>query len=253
MTTLVPSGPAADDLGALRARVAEREAALAERAAEAGRLDADLTLFAAKYRHEVGTLHEQLDRLHLDIAEAELRILSDTAPVRGVPDDGRPAGRPAPPPPPSDAASAPRFTSDAVRKLFRDVARAIHPDLAPDDDARTRRHAIMAAANRAYALGDADQLRQILERWEQSPDRVTGLDDAAIRLRCERRLIQIDGLMEMYAKEQAEIEASPLFKLKVEIDQAAARGRDLMGDMVTRLERDIMAATNRLEAMRFTP
>jgi len=156
VTTLVPSGPAADDLGALRARVAEREAALAERAAEAGRLDADLTLFAAKYRHEVGTLHEQLDQLHLDIAEAELRILSGTAAVRDVPDDGRPAGRPAPPPPPSDAASAPRFTSDAVRKLFRDVARAIHPDLAADEDARTRRHAIMAAANRAYALGDAD-------------------------------------------------------------------------------------------------
>jgi len=39
----------------------------------------------------------------------------------------------------------------------------------------------------------------------------------------------------------------------VEIDEAAARGRDLMADMVARLERDIMAATNRLDAMRFTP
>ena len=71
-------------------------------------------------------------------------------------------------------ASAPRFTSDAVRKLFRDVARAIHPDLAPDEDARTRRHAIMAAANQAYALGDADQLRRILEGWAQSPEQVSG-------------------------------------------------------------------------------
>jgi hypothetical protein len=57
----------------------------------------------------------------------------------------------------------------------------------------------------------------------------------------------------LYAKEQDVFDASPLFKLNVVIDQAAARGRDLMGDMVTRLERDIMAATNRLEAMHFTP
>ena len=74
-----------------------------------------------------------------------------------------------------------------------------------------------------------------------------------MRLRFERRLAQIDAMMEMYAREQADAEASSLYKLKAEVDAAAARGRDLMADMVARLERDIMAATNRLEAMRFTP
>ena len=63
-------------MGDLRTRVAERETALAGRAAEADRLNADLTSFAALYRHHVGTLHEQLDQLQLDIAEAELGILS---------------------------------------------------------------------------------------------------------------------------------------------------------------------------------
>jgi hypothetical protein len=252
VTTLAPSGPSGENLETLRARVAERETALAERAAEAERLDADLTLFAARYRHQVGTLHEQLDQIHLEIADAELDILSSHTAAREAREETS-TGRADPPPPPPDAASAPRLTSDAVRKLFRDVARAIHPDLAPDEDARTRRHAIMAAANRAYALGDADELRRILEGWAQSPDQVTGLDAAAIRLRFERRLIQIDGLMEMYAREQAELEATPLYQLKVSVDEATARGRDLMADMVTRLERDIMAATNRLEAMRFTP
>jgi len=252
VTTLVPSGPPAEDLGELRARVAVRETELAERAAASDRLNADLTLFAAQYRHHVGTLHEQLDQLHLEIADAELGILSGYSAAHAPHIDA--AGHEPPATPTStEVPAAPRFTSDAVRKLFRDVARAIHPDLAPDEDARTRRHAIMAAANQAYALGDADQLRQILERWEQSPDQVTGLDDAAIRLRFARRLAQIDGLMDMYAREQAELEASPLYKLKVEIDEAAARGRDLMADMVARLERDIMAATNRLDAMRFTP
>ena len=111
----------------------------------------------------------------------------------------------------------------------------------------------MAAANQAYALGDADQLRRILERWERSPDDVQGMDDAAIRLRLERRLAQIDELMEMFARDRVALEATPLYELKVQVEAAAARGRDLMADMVARLKRDIMAATNRLDAIRFTP
>jgi len=239
-------------MGELRARVAERETGLAERAAEADRLNADLTSFAALYRHHVGTLHEQLDQLQLDIAEAELGILSSGHPDEPGRGDETGRGRREPPPSaPNDPAA--RFTSDSVRKLFRDVARASHPDLARDEEARTRRHALMAAANQAYALGDADQLRRILERWERSPDDVQGMDDAAIRLRFERRLAQIDELMEMYARDRAALEATPLYQLKVQVEAAAARGRDLMADMVARLKRDIMAATNRLDAIRFTP
>ena len=251
VTTLVPSSQLSEDIGELRARVAERETALAERAAEADRLNADLTSFAALYRHHVGTLYEQLDQLQLDIAEAELAILTNGR----VDEDSRydrTREHPALPPLVSEP-PAPRFTSDAVRKLFRDVARAIHPDLAGDEDARTRRHALMAAANQAYALGDADELRRILDGWERSPDVVQGFDEAAVRLRFERRLAQIDELMEMYAKEQAELETTPLYELKVQVDEAASRERDLMGEMVRRLKRDIMAATNRLDAMRFTP
>jgi hypothetical protein len=245
VTSLVRSGQPAADLGDLRALVAERETAVAERAAEAERLSADLTSFTALYRHHVGTLHDQLDQLHLDIAEAELGILTN-----GRPDETARAAPVAPPPQPI-APSAARLTSDAVRKLFRDVARAIHPDLAHDDDARTRRHALMAAANQAYSLGDADQLQRILDGWERSPDTVHGADEEAVRLRFERRLAQIDELMEMYARDRAEIEATPLYQLKTRVDEAAARGGDLMADMVRRLKRDIMAATNRLEAMRF--
>jgi len=253
MAALVPSGPPAENLGELRARVADRETELAERAAESDRLNRDLTSFAARYRHHVGTLHEQLDQLELDIAEAELGILASHSAARAPRPDATADGRPATPPASAELSAAPRFTSDAVRKLFRDVARAVHPDLAQDELARERRHAIMAAANLAYALGDEHELRRILRGWEQSPDQVQGVDEAAIRLRFERRLAQIHELLEMYAREQSELEASPLYKLKLEIDAAAARGRDLMADMVARLERDIMAATNRLDAIRFTP
>jgi hypothetical protein len=111
----------------------------------------------------------------------------------------------------------------------------------------------MIEANRAYALRDAEELERILEAWARSPEAVKGSDPAAMRLRLERRLAQITEQMEAHARDLDELRASPLFELKTMTDAAAARGRDLVGEMVTRLKRDIMAATNRLEAMRSTP
>ena len=246
MTILVRPDRLEDDLETLRARVAELETALDARAADADRVNRELDMFAARYRTEVGTLHEQLDQLELDIAEAELGELSRlVAEGRQAP----PGMGPSPAPPQSTA----RFTSDAVRKLFRDVARAIHPDLARDDVTRDRRHALMVEANRAYALRDEEQLRRILDAWARSPEAVEGSDHAAIRERLERRLAQIEERLELYARDLSELQASPIYELKAKVDEAAARGHDLVGDMVRRLKRDIMAATNRLEAMRSSP
>jgi hypothetical protein len=247
VTTLVRPDPSDDGLDALRARIAEREAVLDERASDADRIERELDMFAAQYQKQVGTLHEQLDRLELDIAEAELGELSKQVA------DGR--AEPGFTPPPSMAApeSAPRFTSDAVRKLFRDVARIIHPDLAGDEHARDRRHALMVQANRAYAMRDEEQLRRILESWERSPEAVQGSDPAATRLRLERRLSQIEEHLEACGRDLAALQASRLYELKAMVDEAAAGGRDLVAEMVRRLQRDIMAATNRLDAMRSSP
>ena len=247
MSDLVRPAQPADDLDALRAQLVEREALLDERAAEVDRIGRELDMFAAAYKQQVGTLHEQLDQLELDIAEAELGELS-----KAVADGA--AMPPATPTPSMAGAAAPaRLTSDAVRALFRDVARIIHPDLADDDRTRDRRHALMVEANRAYQLRDAEQLRRILEQWERSPEAVQGTDPAAMRLRLERRLVQIDEDLALCDRDLAALEASQLHKLKAMVDEAATRGTDLIADMVRRLKRDILAATNRRDAMRSLP
>jgi len=243
VTTIVRSDRLdGDELDELRSRVVELEATLVERSAEVARVTSDLEAFRARYRHEVGTLHEQLDKLELAIAEAELGELSKL--VAGGPSS------PSEPSAPARPSTGPRFTSDAVRKLFRDVAKAVHPDLARDDSTRHRRHTLMAEANRAYELGDEEQLRLILQAWEKSPEAVLGSDPAAIRLRLARRVAQIEEHLELLAADLAVMTTSPLWELKKMVDDAAAKGRDLVRDMVKRLKRDIMAATNRLDAMR---
>lgn len=226
----------------LDARVAALEEELGERAAELGRIKTDLEAFRLRYRHEVGRLHDQLDELELAIAEAELGELSKKL------DDAE--ATPATPSEPAPEEPA-RFTSDAVRRLFRDVAKIIHPDLAHADDVtRERRHALMIEANRAYARGDDEHLRWILEAWERSPEAVRGNDPEATRLRLERRLAQLQEQLDLIASDLATLKESSLWQLKAMVDLEAARGKDLVADMVRRLKRDIMVATNRLEAMR---
>jgi hypothetical protein len=243
VTTLVRSEQRDDDsLEGLSARVARLEALHAEHAAEVDSVKTGLEAFRLRYRQEVGQLHEQLDALELAIAAAELGELSKKLEDAGERDPtASPAARPEP---------LPRFTSDAVRKLFRDVAKTIHPDLADDELTRSRRHALMIEANRAYARGDEEQLRWILQAWERSPESVQGSDPDAMRLRCVRRIVQIEERLPQLASELAALKDSPLWELKVMVDQAAIRGKDIVRDMVQRLKRDIMAATNRLDAMR---
>jgi hypothetical protein len=246
VTSLVQrDGPKDDrDVERLRDRAAELQAALSSRATELARTKADLETFRIRYRQEVGLLHEELEELERAIAEAELGELSRLI-------DAGSADAPADATTPSEA--PPRFTSDAVRKLFRDVAKTIHPDLARDDGTRDRRHALMIEANRAYALGDEERLRAILEAWERSPEAVDGSDPEAARLRLVRRIAQMEEQLDAYVGELSTLQDSPLWQLKTMVDEAAARGKDLVADTVRRLKRDITAARNRLDAMQWNP
>ena len=242
MSGLVPSPQSPDEtLDALGARVTELDAALNERARELARTKSELGAFKARYRREVGELHEELEELERQIAELELgeinrRLADDEA--RGAQGEG------------AMADSAPKLTSDAVRRLFRDVARIIHPDLASDELTRDRRHALMIEANKAYALGDEERLRWILQAWERSPEAVQGSDEESTRLRLERRITQLEEQLEIFAGELNELKASSIWKLKAMVDESAGKGKDLVADTVRRLKRDILVARNRLDAMR---
>ena len=244
--TLVRSArPDDDGLDDLQVRLAGLEAALTERAAGIARVKSELGAFRIRYRQDVGVLHEELDELERAIAEAELGQLSKRVDA-GSSEPATPPAGPQPEPPP-------RYTSDAVRRLFRDVAKTIHPDLARDESTRDRRHTLMAEANRAYALGDEDRLRWVLDAWERSPEAVQDGDPDARRLRLARRIEQIEEELTIYARDLAALQDSPLWQLKAMVDEAALRGKDLVADTVRRLKRDITAARNRLDAMQWNP
>ncbi|WP_221348568.1 J domain-containing protein [Streptomyces beigongshangae] len=59
--------------------------------------------------------------------------------------------------------------SDEARKLYRELVRKAHPDLAQDDTERARRDEFIARVNAAYGRGDEALLRELSEEWAAGP------------------------------------------------------------------------------------
>jgi hypothetical protein len=59
--------------------------------------------------------------------------------------------------------------SDEARKLYRELARKAHPDLAQDETERARREEFITRVNAAYSRGDEPLLRELSEEWAAGP------------------------------------------------------------------------------------
>ncbi|MFI0964279.1 hypothetical protein ACH4S8_23125 [Streptomyces sp. NPDC021080] len=59
--------------------------------------------------------------------------------------------------------------SEEARKLFRELVRKAHPDLAQDDTERKRRDEFISRVNIAYARGDEALLRELAAEWAAGP------------------------------------------------------------------------------------
>ena len=151
-TELVAVGEA--ELARMRDRLAEIEA-------EYAMLEAELAVFEADYTREVVTV---LAQLH-DVEARILALTGDAAGARAAHERAArttsQAAAPAPPPAPVPPAS--------LKRLFRDAAKRMHPDLAPTDEAREHAEAFMKRLNDAYRSGDAEAIADLLRQWDASP------------------------------------------------------------------------------------
>ncbi|MFD5788010.1 hypothetical protein ACFWH1_15495 [Streptomyces sp. NPDC127037] len=59
--------------------------------------------------------------------------------------------------------------TEEARKLYRDLVRKAHPDLAQDEAERTRRDEFIARVNAAYGRGDEGLLTELAGEWEAGP------------------------------------------------------------------------------------
>ncbi|MCB5179890.1 hypothetical protein [Streptomyces antimicrobicus] len=59
--------------------------------------------------------------------------------------------------------------TEEARKLYRELVRQAHPDLARDETERARREAFVVKVNAAYARGDEQLLRELAGEWAAGP------------------------------------------------------------------------------------
>ncbi|MCQ4083220.1 J domain-containing protein [Streptomyces sp. RB6PN25] len=58
---------------------------------------------------------------------------------------------------------------EEARRLYRELVRKVHPDLAQEEAEQKRRGEFIARVNEAYAQGDEEGLRALAAEWEAGP------------------------------------------------------------------------------------
>lgn len=236
-------------LNQLREALTQAQSQLIEAEAELADQLAEINAFEFEFEARVGYLMDNLAALEREIQKYNERIqIFRNKQIFGyayisVDDQYRrawqtpPDSAPTPPPqPPNPADEA------EIKKLYRQLARRFHPDLAADDAERTRRTEKMQMVNDAYAARSLPELVALA----QEPDVVIGAGHSgsgqsqaqlvevlkAELTRCQNRLREIE-------KELRNLPYRPSVELSLEVKAARRQGRDLLAEMAEELERKI--------------
>ena len=249
-------GPGAEELVRRKAQLQVLTRQLLERERGLAAYRNELAAFETRYRKALGTRYARLDELAERLDETRD---ADRDPLGPDPDPDDPAERyPGQGLPggqnwawgerePEKEPDRRAVVSDDAKRLFRQLARLIHPDLAGDARERERRTNLMVAANDAYEQGDLAALERLLADWHASPEAVTGSGAAAELERTIRRVAQVEAQMRRIDDELAELEASAMGWLRRRVEKAAREGWDLLAHMVRELDRQIGEAQLELD------
>jgi hypothetical protein len=244
-----PAKPEEQELVRKREEQTALETELADRELRAANLRAELGAFERRYLHEVGMRYAQLDELKAQIAERAASTQPGADRAQQAARDARLRADETKFVAQEDEGSAPRSfkASPEMKRLYREVAKRIHPDLTSDRDDRARRQLLMTEANKAYETGDESQLNKILNAYEASPETVQGEGAGAELIRVIRRISQVRGRIAEIEAEAEELLRSDLHQLKSRLEEAERHGRDVLREMVDKVEQQIAQAKQRLE------
>jgi hypothetical protein len=244
--------PEEEELAAKLAELASLEDELAQRELDLATLLAELHLFERRYLQIIGSRYAKLDDLKARIAEALAQEKPADPAAEAEARQARARAEES-----ADAAGDLRQPeaeikfqpSEDLKKLYREAARKVHPDLAVDEEDRKRRERLMKEVNQAYEQGDEAALSAVLRESEVSPEAITGQGVAFELVRAIRKIAQARSRLEAIDAEIAATNASPLCTLRAKAEESAATGRDLLVEMAASLDQEIAAAQDELERL----
>ena len=196
------------------------------------------------YGHRLERLRAALDAKAL--SELDLDDLENEEEANEMPEEAR--GRRSAHRPHAPAATRRWLATEAAeaKRLYIDLAKRLHPDLARDDEDRQRRERIMQRVNEAFRLRDLASLREIYQEsiatdpdWAERPvtDRLAW---------AETELRRLDVALEEARLALARLRGGELYRLLTRYEA----GEPVFADLQTRVEDRITAESRRLERMK---
>lgn len=242
--------PEERELARKRAEQAAIEAELGDRELRVASLRAELGAFERRYLHFVGSRYAELDEYKAQLAERIAREQPQNERAQQAARMARAIAGETKSAVGEESAKEPRAfkASPEMKRLYRDVAKRIHPDLTSDRKDRAKRQQLMAEANKAYERGDEARLAKILAEYDCSPEVVEGEGTGAELVRAIRRVSQARGRLAEIEAELDELLRSDLHQLKSRVEEAEKGGHDVFAEMAENVEEQIALAKQRLEA-----
>lgn len=229
------------------------ESELVQRELELTTLQAELQAFESRYLRVVGFKIAKLDNIKAQIAEVFAKLhpddrvaVNDATRARVQANDSAQATGTAQAKPESNDKFKP---SESIKSLYRQAAKCFHPDLAKDENDLQRRTKMMSDINAAYMEGNEDRLRTILREWEDSPDNVSGGDIGARLIRTIRNIARVQRRLSDLHSEIIMLRQSDLYLLLVKIEDAEKENRNLLHEMATQLDMQIVEQQERLDKL----
>lgn len=231
---LILSPPEQRELEEKRAELQQLEDLLAERETDLAELQSSVRDFELSYMDAIGKKFDEL-------AEIEKQIAA-TMGQQSADEDYTVSNE-------LECGQTKFHAADNLKKLYREVARLCHPDLAGNEQEREYRHKLMIAANQAYEAGAEERLQALLSS-ESSFAEMTRQSLSAVDLVQVMRAIATtkESIAELEA-ELVRVKNSELYRLKLRADRAAAIGHDFLQELVSQVERQIRKSQNRLTTL----
>jgi hypothetical protein len=231
-----------EELAAIRATLAERELELVD-------LRSQLAAFEGRYLRQVGTLYAELDEWKARISELQARLHPSAASTAQA-EDAREQARQTYEEAHGEASETNDFIPPPeLKRMYREAAKRIHPDLATDPADRERRTRFMAEANRAYETGDAEALQRILDEYQDGVDSVTGEGIGAELIRIIRQISLAKTRLSAIEQELATLRKTEIALLKKQAEQSEQEGRDLLAELATAAREQIELAKKKHESL----